>query len=229
MSRTRELLIAATLCIGLVGSAHAIPALVCANVTDCSYTRSTDFWFGTLTPQGVGAPAQDFLEATDHTPRTLQDGIAADPAVDPRVIAGMPAFANAMGAIEWVITDPEGLPAQANLLASYANAATTLSGLYGPGALTLSAVASSGSTYELATTTIFCGPGVSDDDPSCAGSGDSLIERTLRYLANVGYFEQNATWRPDAVSVPEPGTGTLLALGLIAMWFRRPARRKEES
>jgi hypothetical protein len=33
---------------------------------------------------------------------------------------------------------------------------------------------------------------------------------------------QDATWRSDAVAVPEPATGTLFGLGLIAMLALRP-------
>jgi hypothetical protein len=219
---THQIFVGAALCVALGGSAEAAPVLVCSTVTDCSFTRSVDFWYGTLTPIDVAAPPQDFFESTDHLPKTLQDVITLIGGVDPRVTAGMPPFVDlTIGAIEWVLTDPEGLPAQTNLLASYINAASALSTSFGLGTLaTLPPVVHPRSMYTLGTATSVC------DQPQCGGSEEQPILIEVDYIADVGFFEQNATWQPrDATPVPEPATGALIAFGLAALARMRARSR----
>jgi len=154
-----------------------------ADPTTVTHTRDVTIWVGTLTVVGAPAPNVDLVQLSDTITGTLAGDIYNDPNVDARVRKGLGPFVNSQADIEWVLAQPQNLPAQQNLSNAISAQAALLDKTHGSGTLTVAPALNSGTaTYALANW------------DTQTGTVPSITIVTHIGNARVTICQMNATW-----------------------------------
>jgi uncharacterized protein (TIGR03437 family) len=162
------------------------PVLVVgADITTVTHTRDVTIWIGTLAVVGAPASNVDLVQLSDTISFSVASGICGDPKVDARVCKRLGPFVDSQADIEWVLGQPQNLPAQQNLSNAISAQGALLDKTHGSGTLTVTPAVNLGTaTYTIATWT----------------TGTPQVDHIGN--ARVTIYQMNATW-----TAPGSGNG----------------------